>query len=463
MGYDSVSSIVVLALIVIGILGWLPRRTFKSMNKVVEHREDRFSPSLHLIDADSSKRFSDGRTTVLKGMHMQPGADRGSGLSRERIEKIRRLRRQAAARRRMVVLGLLLIGATVLIASVALHFSSWYVLVPLGLVAVALLLGVRASRHARAWESRVQQTGLSSVRGRSPDRSAKVEHGTDHGHKGRVPNLVSNPGKASAASSGKSTAGKSTTVKSTTADETATRVLERREIRRALHDASEHATLHHRPQTAEVRETITQHPAQPEILRQGVATPNRQTVVNEERRQPAGTSQTETSPDGTSSDSTAELSRVTASRPLDVFDTATSPPELISFSLGGSRTADTQREVERRSTTRQGAHGDHGRDGQEPQSRQEPQSLEIRSTRQVARAVAPSRQHHASQLGDQPATESAKQGVQDVSATPRDNDGDDVRTFHRTEEQADVDVPAPTEDSLGANLVSILARRASKQ
>ena len=57
MGYESLSTVVVLAIVVILMLIWLPRRTIKGMKRVIEHREDRFSPSLHLVDADSGTRF----------------------------------------------------------------------------------------------------------------------------------------------------------------------------------------------------------------------------------------------------------------------------------------------------------------------------------------------------------------------------------------------------------------------
>lgn len=71
MGYESLSTVVVLAIVVILMLIWLPRRTIKGMKRVIEHREDRFSPSLHLVDADSGTRFSDEHTPQPKGAIMQ--------------------------------------------------------------------------------------------------------------------------------------------------------------------------------------------------------------------------------------------------------------------------------------------------------------------------------------------------------------------------------------------------------
>ena len=49
MGYESLSTVVVLAIVIILMAFWLPKRTVKGMKRVIEHREDRFSPSLHLV------------------------------------------------------------------------------------------------------------------------------------------------------------------------------------------------------------------------------------------------------------------------------------------------------------------------------------------------------------------------------------------------------------------------------
>ena len=71
MGYESLSTVVVLAIVIILMAFWLPKRTVKGMKRVIEHREDRFSPSLHLVDADSGTRFSDETAAKAKGAIMQ--------------------------------------------------------------------------------------------------------------------------------------------------------------------------------------------------------------------------------------------------------------------------------------------------------------------------------------------------------------------------------------------------------
>ena len=71
MGYESLSTVEELALEIILIAFLLPKRTVKGMKRVIEHREDRFSPSLHLVDADSGTRFSDETAAKAKGAIMQ--------------------------------------------------------------------------------------------------------------------------------------------------------------------------------------------------------------------------------------------------------------------------------------------------------------------------------------------------------------------------------------------------------
>ena len=71
MGYESLSTVIVLVIVVLMLAVWLPRRTVNGMKHVMEHREDRYSSSLHLVDADSGTKFSDVRTPQAKGAIMQ--------------------------------------------------------------------------------------------------------------------------------------------------------------------------------------------------------------------------------------------------------------------------------------------------------------------------------------------------------------------------------------------------------
>ena len=53
MGYESLSTVVVLVIVAIIIVVWLPVRTANGMKRVDEHRQDRYSPSLHIVDAET--------------------------------------------------------------------------------------------------------------------------------------------------------------------------------------------------------------------------------------------------------------------------------------------------------------------------------------------------------------------------------------------------------------------------
>lgn len=154
MGYEQLSTVIVLIIVLIGVVVWLPIRTSNSMRHVEEHREDRYSTSLHLVDENSGTRFSDD-TTFAKGVQMQPSERRANTLTPERIAEVRRLRHAAVRRRQMIVAALLVITVVVLVLAFTLHFSTLYALIPASLTAVVLALGAHAASQARAWERKV--------------------------------------------------------------------------------------------------------------------------------------------------------------------------------------------------------------------------------------------------------------------------------------------------------------------
>ena len=155
MGYESLSTVVVLAIVIILMVFWLPKRTVKGMKRVIEHREDRFSPSLHLVDADSGTRFSDETAAKAKGAIMQSNETHEGKLTDERIAHVRALRRAAIRRRRIIVVSMLVITIVVLMCAFVLHFSPLFALIPASLLAGVLALGVRAAKQAAAWEHKV--------------------------------------------------------------------------------------------------------------------------------------------------------------------------------------------------------------------------------------------------------------------------------------------------------------------
>ena len=98
MGYESLSTVVVLVIVAIIIVVWLPVRTANGMKRVDEHRQDRYSPSLHIVDAENGRRFGDIKPHKAKGAAM-PASTPSARLTSEHIAHVRELRRAAIRRR----------------------------------------------------------------------------------------------------------------------------------------------------------------------------------------------------------------------------------------------------------------------------------------------------------------------------------------------------------------------------
>ncbi|MCH4209035.1 hypothetical protein [Bifidobacterium sp.] len=410
------STIVVLAILVIVMVGWLPGKTVNSMKRVIEHREDRFSPSLHLIDAHGGTRFCDEGMSAVKGAIMQPTQSRDSKARRRRIAQVRRERHEAIRRRRILVVALLALMIAVVGSAVVLQFSVLYGLIPCALLITVLLLGARASRQARAWELRVADAAAVSGDSSAAHGKSAVD-------------------KAALGADG-SRAQSAHAVASSAADkreDAPTNVMEQREIRRALRRAEldRRAALSRRrsePAQASADDVAAAHGHAFDLGSDG-AVDGKSGDSDASRTAAAAAVQ----PAERLDDATSQLRQIHASPTLDAFDMA-AQQDLISFSLGAARSGD-ETVVE------------------------EPESLEIKSTRQVATAIA------------QP-TDPAAQGTTDVSGdrepeavSPGGNAVDralnDAQAFHKAEVEADVEVPDASSDSLGSNIEAVLARRAN--
>lgn len=376
MGYDSLSTIIVVVIVLLGIAVWLPLRTSNSMKQVLEHRADKFSTSLHLVDEHSGTRFSDGQTH-MEGVGMQPNTKQPGMPTAERVAQVRSLRRAAIKRRRIIVAALALITVVVLVCAFSLRFSPLYALIPGALLAVVLAFGVHASKQAREWEHE-----LSLARKRVAGNKAVLE-AQKKAREEREAQRVRKQAQAQAVA------------------ETPTDEMTQREIRQALHKAQ-----------AEQRKALQEHAARKSQEQQGKAV-----VAVVERPLPEPHSESETVCEAGAQD-------------------------LISFSLGRARDVD----VEAAEST------EH--------AQEDPRSLEIKSTRQVAKAEpvdTAEREALASQ---------AKMETEPASAQDHDKAFDaqtvDVDSFHKSEQSAQVAVPAATCDSLGGNLEEILARRVAQ-
>lgn len=476
MGYESLSTVVVLVIVAIIIVVWLPVRTANGMKRVDEHRQDRYSPSLHIVDAENGRRFGDIKPYKAKGAAM-PASTPSARLTPEHIAHVRELRRAAIRRRQILAVCLLAITVLVFAVSFPLHFSPLLALIPFVLLLLLLVLGANASRQARQWELKVV-------------RYERTHSGTGWSKK------------PSAESKDSKRVNKAEPVAAVTApaeqiEDAVTEVMEQRQIRCALRDAEiEQAKAKALRQSAAAYQAAGEHAKQPDksdtaqsAADKPAAEPSAMVDESADRKSAAETSESSAAPDASArtdkstksdksvaprvepsltvrderderddaaADATSELASVRPARALDVFDMATSQ-DLISFTLGGEHNADNA-----------------------------PESLEIKSTRQVSKAepVEPAvaekliDEARAVKAADDAKAADAGKAVGagnavDTESEQRDDADTNVATdagdeaanaaqraaFHESEERADVEAPAATTDSLGAGLDSILARR----
>lgn len=476
MGYESLSTVVVLVIVAIIIVVWLPVRTANGMKRVDEHRQDRYSPSLHIVDAENGRRFGDIKPYKAKGAAM-PASTPSARLTPEHIAHVRELRRAAIRRRQILAVCLLAITVLVFAVSFPLHFSPLLALIPFVLLLLLLVLGANASRQARQWERKVV-------------RYERTHSGTGWSKK------------PSAESKDSKRVNKAEPVAAVTApaeqiEDAVTEVMEQRQIRCALRDAEiEQAKAKALRQSAAAYQAAGEHAKQPDksdtaqsAADTPAAEPSAMVDESADRKSAAETSESSAAPDASArtdkstksdksvaprvepsltvrderderddaaADATSELASVRPARALDVFDMATSQ-DLISFTLGGEHNADNA-----------------------------PESLEIKSTRQVSKAepVEPAvaekliDEARAVKAADDAEAADAGKAVGagnavDTESEQRDDADTNVATdagdeaanaaqraaFHESEERADVEAPAATTDSLGAGLDSILARR----
>ena len=476
MGYESLSTVVVLVIVAIIIVVWLPVRTANGMKRVDEHRQDRYSPSLHIVDAENGRRFGDIKPYKAKGAAM-PASTPSARLTPEHIAHVRELRRAAIRRRQILAVCLLAITVLVFAVSFPLHFSPLLALIPFVLLLLLVVLGANASRQARQWERKVV-------------RYERAHSGTGWSKK------------PSAESKDSKRVNKAEPVAAVTApaeqiEDAVTEVMEQRQIRCALRDAEiEQAKAKALRQSAAAYQAAGEHAKQPDksdtaqsAADTPAAEPSAMVDESADRKSAAETSESSAAPDASArtdkstksdksvaprvepsltvrderderddaaADATSELASVRPARALDVFDMATSQ-DLISFTLGGEHNADNA-----------------------------PESLEIKSTRQVSKAepVEPAvaekliDEARAVKAADDAKAADAGKAVGagnavDTESEQRDDADTNVATdagdeaanaaqraaFHESEERADVEAPAATTDSLGAGLESILARR----
>lgn len=390
MGYESLSTVVVLVIVIIAIAVWLPARTANGMKRAAEHRQDRYSPSLRIVEAEDGRRFGDIEPYQAKGAAM-PASTQSARLTTEHIAHIRELRRESIRRRQILVASLLAVAIVVFALAFIVHYSPLFALIPLALTAAVLAMGANAARQARQWERRVS-------------RYEQKKTSATPAQQGQIDSPAKNHAAESAAPA----------VQTSRADDAATEVMEQRQIRRVLHDA-------------EVEQ------AKAKVLREAQAKADREAAApqaadHSEAETPSLTVRDERDAhDSVADDATSELASVQPARALDVFDMATSQ-DLISFSLGA----------------------DHAEDNA-------PESLEIKSTRQVSKAT-PAEPEMVNKLIDEAKAVKASDDASAAKAQA-DHSAAQPESFHEHEERTEVQAPVATSESLSVGLDSILARR----
>ena len=390
MGYESLSTVVVLVIVIIAIAVWLPARTANGMKRAAEHRQDRYSPSLRIVEAEDGRRFGDIEPYQAKGAAM-PASTQSARLTTEHIAHIRELRRESIRRRQILVASLLAVAIVVFALAFIVHYSPLFALIPLALTAAVLAMGANAARQARQWERRVSRYEQKTTSA-TPAQQGQID----------------SPAKNHAAESA------APAVQTSRADDAATEVMEQRQIRRVLHDA-------------EVEQ------AKAKALREAQAKADREAAApqaadHSEAETPSLTVRDERDAhDSVADDATSELASVQPARALDVFDMATSQ-DLISFSLGA----------------------DHAEDNA-------PESLEIKSTRQVSKAT-PAEPEMVNKLIDEAKAVKASDDASAAKAQA-DHSAAQPESFHEHEERTEVQAPVATSESLSVGLDSILARR----
>ena len=400
MGYESLSTVVVLVIVIIAIAVWLPARTANGMKRAAEHRQDRYSPSLRIVEAEDGRRFGDIEPYQAKGAAM-PASTQSARLTTEHIAHIRELRRESIRRRQILVASLLAVAIVVFALAFIVHYSPLFALIPLALTAAVLAMGANAARQARQWERRVSRYEQKKTSA-TPTRQGQID----------------SPAKNHAAESA------APAVQTSRADDAATEVMEQRQIRRVLHDAE--------VEQAKAK-ALREAQAKAKALREAQAKADREAAApqaadHSEAETPSLTVRDERDAhDSVADDATSELASVQPARALDVFDMATSQ-DLISFSLGA----------------------DHAEDNA-------PESLEIKSTRQVSKAT-PAEPEMVNKLIDEAKAVKASDDASAAKAQA-DHSAAQPESFHEHEERAEVQAPVATSESLSVGLDSILARR----
>ncbi|MFT8705340.1 MAG: hypothetical protein ABF805_08220 [Bifidobacterium sp.] len=156
------------------------------MRRASEHREDRYSSSLHVVTQEDAARVGDTKSHVagmqrVKGSFMDSEKTQSiAAHKQEHIERIRQTRRAAIRRRQRIVATLAIVTVALVILGATKTISMLYAVIPALLLLAVLLLGAHAAKSARAWELRVAQSskGASTTPSATSNATAKPQTDT---------------------------------------------------------------------------------------------------------------------------------------------------------------------------------------------------------------------------------------------------------------------------------------------
>lgn len=502
MNYESLSSLVLLVIAALLICGWLPGKTIMGMRRASEHREDRYSSSLHVVTQDDAARVGDARSHAgdmqrVKGSFMDSDrTQRNAAHKQEHIERIRQMRRAAIRRRQLIVATLAVIAIVLVAISATKLISFWYCLIPVALLAVVLALGARASSAAREWERRIAAAdrGGQDAAGRRPvnrgasDGRARMqaerqpEVGSSKNptvQSTRAPQSVQTSGSAHPSRSAQRQIRKnqqphSSLRQSEAAPATATDVLNKAEIQRILqlarqeqrHAAKSNAAKSNAEKapldsgrnrtegTGEAEASVIVADASPTERASAdvekTAGKTARSMAPQEARNAAPQQAKATS-------GKAALPNVDMPKLEQNSQQQAASQDLISFSLGTVRKSPEQ-------------------DGDGPES------LEIKSSRQVSVAIPrPKVEDETSEISvagvvgkaelqsaladsaiDAQGEDAVAEDSSDTANGSSEESGSDSHAFHDAEIHASVEPPAQSSESLSIGLDAILSRRGSK-
>lgn len=470
MGYESISTLLLVIIVIALLFGWLPKLTLKSMKTMLEHREDRYSSSLHLVDEWTNSHMCDDANKFAEGASMQPAKQNIKMITQEHIRKVRQLRRDSIRRRRILVSLLFVLTLVVLFTGFSGLYSPLFALIPFALFSTVIYFGIKASKAAREWESRVKRGEISvykkacgigeSAASSASDSDSYEEFVNDNENELAHSDCVDSNYELERENSGNSRENTSENIQNNVEDSNdnisenssenscnaddsvATSVMEKREIRIALHRSMQEKKRALERRGIVVAENYVDPengvsaPAVSGVSADSASAEDVQDSVDSSVSQnnEQSSSNPNNSRDLIHSDLTDEINTVRASRGLDVFDLATaslcvdssSEPlkshDLISFSLGSSSKKDDSNNTNNSESYA-------------------PESLEIKSTKQVAKAVP---------------VESKVANLLNTSEPNRDS----IASKNNSRDEVVVEAPERTEDSLGsADLLEVLARR----